>query len=218
MMIDETTYDFLKTSDTQRRAILDNILSHITREPDKKLVDLGAGHCMFSRVAALHGYKVMAVDARADRKPPALPPNISFRQQDIRAFDLAGFDVVLILGLLYHLTLEDQINLLARCPTGARVIIDTQVHIRELVAQDLWDEMKLDADALAQDSGYEGIVFPEHSNLQASVGNAQSWWHTEPSLLKLFKDAGFLKCVMIGPPYVSKYGGRRWYVLSKQGK
>lgn len=216
MMIDDSKYMFLQTGDTHRRTILDHILRHITVERDRKLVDLGAGHCIFSCAAAAHGYRVTAVDARQDRKPAVLPPNVSFKLQDVRTFDLAGFDVILILGLLYHLTLDDQIDLLTRCPKGSRVIIDTQVHIRDLVAQDVWDQMKLDADAIERQSGYEGILYPEQTNLQASVGNAHSWWHTEPSILRLFKETGFSRCVMIGLPYVSKYGGRRWYALSKQ--
>ncbi len=215
MMIDDSKYVFLPTSNTHRRTILDHILTYITIERDRKLVDLGAGHCIFSCAAAAHGYRVTAVDARGDRKPAVLPPNVSFKLQDVRTFDLAGFDVILILGLLYHLTLDDQIDLLARCPIGSRVIIDTQVHIKDLVEQEVWDEMKLDANAIERRSGYEGILYPEQSNLQASVGNTHSWWHTEPSILKLFKETGFSKCVLVGLPYVTRYGGRRWYALSK---
>ena len=61
-----------------------------------------------------------------------LPPEIPFVQADVRDFDLSGFDVVLVIGLLYHLPLRDQIGLLHRA-RGKIVVIDTEVFIADLV-------------------------------------------------------------------------------------
>jgi len=63
----------------------------------RRLVDLGAGPCVFSKIAASLGHAVTAVDARVVRRPDDLG-GIAFRQEDVRQTDLSTFDVVMILG------------------------------------------------------------------------------------------------------------------------
>jgi Flp pilus assembly protein TadD len=48
----------------------------------------------------------------------------------------------------------------------------------------------------------------------ASVGNRESFWPTEPSLLRMFEDAGFRKAAVVDPLFLSKYGARRYYLLN----
>ena len=179
-----------------------------------KLVDLGAGPCVFSRIAVKADFDVTAVDARDERLPEDLT-GIKFIKSDVREFDLLGFDVVLIFGLLYHLTLEDQLQLLSRCPENASVIIDTQVHIPESVQEEACQKRKFNTKKIEESQGFSGVLFPEEQNPMASIGNTHSWWHTEPSLLKLLEQVGFKDVIMIDPTYISKYGARRFYVCSK---
>jgi hypothetical protein len=90
------------------------------------LLDLGAGPCIFARWAQKHGWKVTAVDARTDWLPEDLD-GVTFVQSDVRDFDPSGFGTIANLGLLYHLTIDDQLALLRAC-SHARVILETQVH------------------------------------------------------------------------------------------
>jgi hypothetical protein len=186
------------------------LLDRFAEPAGRSLVDLGAGHCNFARWARDRGYRVTAVDARADRVPaPDTLGSIRFVCSDVRDFCVSGFDVILVLGLLYHLTLEDQVALLRRCATGAVLIVDTQVHYPHLVPENSgsWQTV------LARRDAYEGVIYPENDNTMAGFGNSQSFWHTEPSLLRLFAHCGFADAVVIDPIYVSKYGGRRFFVL-----
>lgn len=198
-----------------RTATYRYILDHLVQaRAGSSLVDLGAGHCLFSRIAARRGFVVTAVDGRDERKPADLG-GISFVKSDIRTFDVSGFRVILIVGLLYHLTLDDQIELLSRCPDTAEVVIDTQVHIPALVVPEGSAERERFAERIVQDRGYAGVVFPEGNNPMASIGNATSWWHTEESLLTLLRNSCFSHVIEVGAPYVSKYGARRWYVARR---
>jgi hypothetical protein len=68
---------------------------------------------------------------------------------------------------------------------------------------------------IVHEDGYEGVLFPEVQNAMASIGNAESWWHTDASLFHLLDQTGFARVVTFGHPYTSKYGGRRWVVAEK---
>ncbi len=190
------------------RYILDTL---IESPKGSRLVDLGAGHCIFSRISRARGYDVTAVDGREERVPEDLE-GVAFVKSDVRDFDIGPFPVILIVGLLYHLTLDDQIDLLSRCPKDSEVVVDTQVHIPGLAGHALAERGGF-ATRPVTENGYTGLVFPEVSNPMASIGNSTSWWHTEESLLTLFANAGFNHVTEVGPPYVSKYGARRWYVV-----
>jgi hypothetical protein len=189
------------------------IFAHLLRAISPgRLLDLGAGHCKFSLWASRHGFDVTAVDARTERVPPpeTLGP-IKFIQSDVRAFDLSGFEVILCLGLIYHLDIADQFTLLQRCAeTRAIVILDTQVHIPELVPSDFSEPW---ARRLMERNGYAGVAFPERDNVMASVGNESSFWHTPDSWLRLYENAGFAEASVVEPLFQTKYGGRGFYVL-----
>jgi hypothetical protein len=195
-----------KASDGVRTQTFAHVLT--THAPDAKtLVDLGAGPCLFSRRAQQAGYQVTAVDARSERLPDDLG-DIRFVNADVRDFDPSGYDVIAILGLLYHLTLCDQETLLRRCATGAVVIVETQVHTPGFVppAAEPWGWH------VRQERGYEGIVYQEDSNPMASIGNATSFWHTQESLLRLFATCGLPRVTVVNPAHYSKYGTRKFYV------
>jgi hypothetical protein len=182
--------------------------------PGEKLADLGAGPCVFARFARDLGFAVTAVDGRDTRVPSRDElGTIRFVNADVREFDLRGYDVVTILGLLYHLTLDDQRSLLRRAREAPIVIIDTEVHIPELIASTRVPEWQ---SRIVCEDGFAGVVFPENENPMAAIGNRKSFWHTEDSLIRLFKQSGFDNVKVIDPPYQSKYGGRRFYLLADE--
>ena len=178
-----------------------------------RLLDLGAGPCVFAKRARDLGYQVTAVDGRTDRRPsPEELGSIRFVVSDIRNFDVRGYDIVLILGLLYHLDVIDQENLLKRCAYGAYVLVDTQIHDTRFIRSEpeLWETELVEIEG---QSRYTGVLYPEKTNPMASIGNRQSFWHTESSLLCLFECAGFKSVLIFDPAYVSKYLARKFYLL-----
>jgi ubiquinone/menaquinone biosynthesis C-methylase UbiE len=188
-----------------------HIIESLSLPVGSTVADLGAGPCIFARIAADHGLQVTAVDARTERVPPAeqLGP-IRFVQADVRDFDLLGFDVVLILGLLYHLEIPDQLELLERSRGARAVVIDTQVHISRLACT---PEPHRFSHLHVTPEGYEGVEFTEAENPMASVGNKRSFWHTDGSLIRMFDATGFRAVTVVDPPYQSKHGARRFFVL-----
>jgi len=149
----------------------------------KTLVDLGAGHGKFSIVAADLGWQVTAIDARGDRYPE--DPRITWQVGDVREAPVADFDVVACLGLFYHLTVDDQIDLLARC-AGRPIILDTHVANDAKSQFTLSDEVTL--------RGYRGKLYVEgdqavHST--ASWGNDESFWPRTRALYRMLNDHGF---------------------------
>jgi len=208
--------DSLREQGVARMRIFRYLLASVGREGDR-VVDLGAGHCAFSRVAREMGYLVTAVDARTERKPDdADLGTIRFVEADVREFDLAGFDIIVFLGLLYHLDLPAQVDILRRCAvTKAPVILETQVHVEAMVPA---SETRPWARTLVRRGDYEGVVFPEGDNPMASVGNRESFWATEPALLAMLRDAGFTHATIIDPLLQSKYGARRFLLLNANAR
>lgn len=176
-----------------------------------RVADLGAGPCIFSKIARDAGHEVTAIDARTVRKPSDEDlGSVRFVHADVREFDLSGFEVILFLGLFYHLEIPDQLEMLKRC-RHATVILDTQVHVPELVQNpnpEPWEN------TIVHQDGFEGVVFPEGDNPMASVGNKTSFWHTDESMIRIFERAGYEKLQVIDPLFTTKYGGRRFFVGS----
>jgi SAM-dependent methyltransferase len=177
--------------DARRLALFDQLLALV---PAGRCIDLGAGHGRFAARAAAAGWEVVAVDARTDRFPAL--PDVEFVQADVRDVDLAEFDLVLCLGLWYHLTLVDQQALLTRAG-GVPLLIDTHL------ATGVHDDPSVLSDSVSVE-GYEGVWYREGpvEDLLASWGNERSFWHTQPSLLRLLERHGYA-VVLLAEPWVS---------------
>ena len=173
-----------------------------------RLLDLGAGKGNFSLAAAELGWEATAVDARTVRWPdpetvddPALAARIrSIRwiQADVRRFPIAdgAYDLICVLGLLHHLELAAQIDLLTRC-AGTLLLLDTRI-----------------APAVIDHAGpYAGVLVQEHGKSRdardqiptAAWGNAVSFRHTEESLLRLLRDCGYAQVMPMRPPHREDY-------------
>ena len=156
-----------------------------------RLLDLGAGHGKFSLIGQELGWDVTAVDVRTVRMPMA--PGIRWIEADVRTFDVEGYDCIALLGLLYHLGLDDQRDLLRRC-AGTPTILDTHHSLRPTITLD----------------EYEGHLYREPgSNLEelaeiatASYGNPESFWPTRESLNRMLRDAGYHTILALEPPII----------------
>ncbi|WP_109471340.1 class I SAM-dependent methyltransferase [Ornithinimicrobium cavernae] len=160
----------------KRRPIFINLLSLF---PPGKLVDLGTGHGGFAVHAADLGWEVTAVDARSERWPK--DDRVTWVKQDVREHDLSGYDLICCLGLFYHLTLPDQLDLLRRA-AGRPMIIDTHL--------DHGSHKHPLSERVVEGDGYEGRYYREPGVLTSSWGNKHSFWPTLESFERMLLETG----------------------------
>ncbi len=173
---------------------IDIFTDMLRQVPPGRLLDLATGHGKFALAAQELGWKVTAVDARTERMP--MTSGIEWIQADVRDFCVEGYDVITLLGLLYHLELEAQSNLLKRC-SSTLTLIDTHVSMRPTT--------------MIQD--YMGHFFEETvEDARASWGNPLSYWLTEESLFRLILSSGYSSILKLMPPPVT--ADRTFYVAS----
>lgn len=166
-----------------------------------RVLDLGCGEGLFALEAACHGADVLAVEGRAQRldegralKDEAGLDNLRFEQADVRAFpfeDHGPFDVVLSLGVLYHLDAPDLFEVVHRIGAVTRRALVVETHVARR------------ADETVEHGGhvYRGWRYREHDagddeatragRLLASLDNATSFWPDAASLDALLEHAGF---------------------------
>jgi hypothetical protein len=132
--------------------------------PPGTCIDLGAGHGTFAIEAANLGWSVTAVDARTQRFPEE--EQVTWLQADIREVDLQKYDVILCLGLFYHLTIDDQLDLLRRA-SGHPLIIDTHLD-HGSHTHPLSEPVNI--------KGFKGRMYREAGHITSSWGNPESFW------------------------------------------
>ncbi len=120
--------------------------------------------------------------------------NLTFVQDDVRHLSVekyGSFDVVLCLGILYHLPAPDVVHFVGRLASVCRrvAVIDTHVAVHGVQT------------VRHEGHDYRGWPFTEHPEgataqektraLWASLDNNQSFWLTRPSLYNLLCRSGF---------------------------
>ena len=166
--------------DATRAAILTGLLGSF---PPGRLIDLATGSGWFAQLAAGMGWQVTAIDARLRDWP--LHPGITWRQQDVRDADIAGYDLVLCLGIFYHLPFGAQMDLFAKC-AGVPIILDTHVSL---------------VNETAEGDGYAGRLYGEPPGLLSAFGNPVSFWPTLESLKRMLKAHGYTTVTPVEPWY-----------------
>lgn len=157
-----------------------------------RVVDLGAGHGLFSVRAADAGWDVTAIDARTGRFKS--DPRIRWIEQDVRDSDLSGYDLILCLGLFYHLTIDDQLALLEK-GSGTPMILDTHVATEKRMHFPLSDFVSC--------QGYQGRYYLEEDQTrpQAAWKNDRSFWPTPPALDRMLGENGYASVFTATPWY-----------------
>jgi SAM-dependent methyltransferase len=173
-----------------------------------KMLDLGTGHGNFALAATRLGWDVTAVDARTARMPRLegekdpnranLIRSVKWIQQDVRTFAVqeGEYDLICVLGLLHHLEVKDQVDLLERC-SGTLTLLTSRVV----------------PDAVDTEGPYKGVLRREPGETReerdqifhASWGNEVSFRHTEESFLRLVRDCGYSKVMPTMPPHEHNY-------------
>lgn len=188
-MNDHRVYSFLK------------VLKSIKNKNRKTVVDLGAGHCAFSDISSIFFKEVYAVDSRTVRLPTILPNNVTFIKENVVAHDISNYDVVMCLGILYHLTAKEQITILKKA-LGKEVIIDTHMAIgtKEEISQ-----------------GYKGNYYKEGDTMEqimknpkASSTTLKSFWFNENEFERMIIDIGFKSITKYTPEH---FKSRTFYLV-----
>jgi SAM-dependent methyltransferase len=180
-----------------------------------RVLDLGCLEGQYAIEFALHGAEVVGIEGReANLAKARLAKQVlglerlELIQADVRSLDRAShgsFDVVLCLGLLYHLDAADVFPFLAQLRSVCRglAVIDTHVSVSGRSTHEHGGH------------GYRGHVFVEHSRRAsarqreasrwASLDNSESFWPTQASLCNGLQRAGFssvLRCEVPAVPGV----------------
>ena len=177
-----------------------------------RVADLGCLEGGFSLALAQRGAEVLGIEARHRNIDKATLlrdhfglPNLRFQQGDVKDFasDGAGqFDVVLALGILYHLDQPAQWLRRVSAATRRVLILDTHFAPADDAAMSLMDPRLSSLGPLeAQDVGgalVKGRWFREfaedadrETQLWASYSNSSSFWLTKESLVHSTWRAGF---------------------------
>lgn len=164
--------DAARPIDAQRADILLKLLDLF--QPGH-LIDLACGTGMFAQMAARWGWQVTALDVR--RRPWPDDPHVTWLEQDVRDADLAGFDLILCLGIFYHLELPDQVKLLGKC-AGTPLILDTHVSLAG-------------GETVDGCTGHYYSEGGENTSHLSSWGNPRSFWPTQESLLRMLGEHGY---------------------------
>jgi SAM-dependent methyltransferase len=193
-----------------------------------RILDLACGEGVYAIEAALRGAEVIAVDARTERMDEGRKvaehvglKNLRFEQADIRNVNLrshGSVDIVLFLGILYHLDQRDILTVLKNIYEMCTqfLIIDTQIALE--------GKIKIEH----QGRRYEGIHYREHADsdpeevrkgrLLSSLDNPLSFWFTKESLFRLLNDVGFTSVCECSVPLEAHKSPNRITLIASKGE
>jgi SAM-dependent methyltransferase len=203
--------------DNRARAILQAVADGAGAPlSDLRVLDLGSAEGLYSTEFAEHCREVVAVEGRPGNVAKARfvksargLDNLSIEQVDVRNLDTTErFDVVLCLGLLYHLDGEAAVKLVhdIAAMTTRLAIVDTHVALQPKIAieaggRSYWGRHIREFDRGASEEEQERLSW-------SAIGNPEAFWMTRPSLLNLIEDAGFTSASDLALPYYRRFGDR----------
>lgn len=171
----------------------------------RRVIDLACDEGNFSTELAARGAaEVIGVEGRArqavarERAQSRGVRNVRFEQGDVRhvtSTTHGSFDVVLCLGILYHLDTPDVFeftrNLVGLTKPGGFTVIETNVGLSRPRRESF--------DACT----YWGKSYPEDlAQVGASLDNLQSFWPTRTSLFNLLQHVGFTSVLQVAMPVI----------------
>jgi SAM-dependent methyltransferase len=173
------------------------------------VIDLGAAEGLFSIEFARHAREVVAVDGRIGNVEKARfaaralgLSNLEVVHRDVRELDTSRrYDVVLCLGLLYHLEEAAAVKLCHDIATitGRVAVIDTHVAKKgrrefHVDGRTYWGKPIREFDGGASRDEQEALS-------RSSIGNPESFWLTRSSLFNLLSDSGFTSVLELRVPH-----------------
>jgi 2-polyprenyl-3-methyl-5-hydroxy-6-metoxy-1,4-benzoquinol methylase len=165
-----------------------------------RILDLACLEGLYAAEFARHGAEVVGVEIREANIEKARfakeilgLQNLTFMQDDVRNISVqryGHFDVVLCLGILYHLDAPDIFSFLERMSEVCRAFAVIDTHIGAAERSHLYKGKTYWGSAYAE---HALEATPEHKakQLWASIDNPASFWFTRPSLLNALTHVGF---------------------------
>ena len=203
--------DFMET-DTRLRSILRS-LSMLYRDGFKglRVADLGCLEGGFALALAQRGMDVIGIEARQNNfnklsliKEHFALPNLEFRRDDVKNFtreNYGSFDIVLALGILYHL--DEPIKWMRQLAAATERVLIVDSHFAPSIDAGLpLMDKRLPLSPIQKlkdgDTTYEGRWFADCSadmdreaQVWSSYSNNKSFWLTRDSLCCALVRAGF---------------------------
>ncbi|MFB2936403.1 class I SAM-dependent methyltransferase [Aerosakkonemataceae cyanobacterium BLCC-F154] len=207
-------------SENKVRRILQIIADTVNKPWEKlRVLDLACLEGLYGIELALQGAEVVGIEgrnaniAKANFAKDVLGlNNIQFVQDDVRNLSKAkygSFDVVLCLGILYHLDLPDVFYFMETVAEVCENLAIADTHV----------SMNAEKCYLYKDQKYWGSSYVEHSftatpeekekSLWASLDNQTSFWFTRYSLYNLLATVGFTSVYECHNPPVINYERKR---------
>lgn len=201
------------------------VVCDLTKKPISELhiLDLASLEGHYSFEFAAKGAQVTGIEGRQSNIEKAialgkkLKLSAEFLKDDVRNLSLEQhglFDVVLCLGILYHLDASDIESFLARLYQVCRefVVIDTHVALNPV-------------EKFGQYSGYyhkeyehEPSPEEEEKSSWSSIGNIRSFWLTKPSLVNALADVGFSSVMEVHFPATNDMAADRVTIVAFKGR
>lgn len=193
-----------------------------------RVVDLACLEGVYGIEFAQHGSEVVGIEGREANiekarfaKQALGLDNIEFVQDDVRNLSVekyGKFDVVLCLGILYHLDAPDVFHFVERIAEVCQqvAIIDTHIGI------------SANKTHVYKGQEYHGWTVAEHApktskeerlkSLWGSLDNEKSFWFTRPSLFNLLSLVGFTSVYTCQNPVVPGQWADRDTIVAVKGK
>lgn len=178
-----------------------------------RVLDLACLEGLYGIELGLHGAEVVGIEGRRASVEKARfaagalgLDRVRIEEDDVRNFSVAKhgeFDVILCLGILYHLDTASVLRLVEQMAAACRglTIIDTHVGLRS------------DHVTWHQGRRYEGWIYREHApgsspadrlkRVWASLDNETSFWISKASLYNLLSDVGFTSVGTVAMPMIA---------------
>ncbi|HEY6806679.1 MAG TPA: class I SAM-dependent methyltransferase [Pyrinomonadaceae bacterium] len=194
------------------------VVSDVIERPISSLrvLDLACLEGIYGLEFARHGAEVVAIEAREPNIEKARfagealgLSNITFVQDDVRNLSVekyGEFDVVLCLGIFYHLNVPDVFHFAERIFEVCRRLAIVDTHIG----------LTANASHQFKEHEYWGWTFREHNadssqadrlkQLWASLDNETSFWFTRPSIYNLLGNLGFSSVYSCSIPATPRKG------------
>lgn len=203
-------------SEVKLRRIL-QVVSDLNEKPlaDLRILDLACLEGLYGIEMALHGAEVVGIEGRKANiekanftKEVLGLDNLKLFQDDVRNLSrekYGCFDVVLCLGIFYHLDVPDIFDFLEKIADVCQKLLILDTHV----------SMTAEKCYLYKDREYWGNWYFEHSpdstiierkqSLWASLDNVNSFWLSRSSLYNLLSEIGFSSVYECHNPPVIKY-------------
>jgi len=189
-----------------------------------RVLDLACLEGMYGIEFARHGAEVVGIEGRESHIEKARFAaealslnNISFVQDDVRNLSVekyGRFDVVLCLGILYHLNAPDVFHFMERISEVCQRLLIIDTHLAAA-----------DPEISHNFKGHEyhGLPFIEHAadaspeeKLKAgwaSLDNEKSFWFTPPSIFNLLAHTGFTSAYSCFGPVATEWAKAERHIL-----